>query len=194
MSVIFTGARRADRRTCSGGMPFCLCGKARGCCCLAALSRPRSMPLKKVNPAAPSPLGSGDVIESASPPAQRLLAAWFGNGFGGRLPRAHRRLAQVDVARPTTAIREQRHAARRRGADARCADRRRGASTTAADGEEVEVLRGLAAGRSTAEIARELYVTPATVSKHLEHVYRKLGVQSRTAALAAIGARVDTLR
>jgi DNA-binding CsgD family transcriptional regulator len=33
----------------------------------------------------------------------------------------------------------------------------------------------------------QLSVTPATVSKHLEHVYRKLGVSSRTAALAAVG-------
>jgi DNA-binding CsgD family transcriptional regulator len=50
---------------------------------------------------------------------------------------------------------------------------------------EVEVLDCLAAGHSTAEIARLLWITPATVSKHLEHVYRKLGVRSRTAALAA---------
>jgi DNA-binding CsgD family transcriptional regulator len=50
---------------------------------------------------------------------------------------------------------------------------------------EVEVLRWLAAGKSTSEIARELWVTPATVSKHLHHIYRKLGVTSRTAALAA---------
>jgi DNA-binding CsgD family transcriptional regulator len=50
---------------------------------------------------------------------------------------------------------------------------------------EREVLRWLAAGKSTSEIARELWVTPATVSKHLHHIYRKLGVTSRTAALAA---------
>jgi DNA-binding CsgD family transcriptional regulator len=50
---------------------------------------------------------------------------------------------------------------------------------------EVEVLRWLAAGKSTSEIALELWVTPATVSKHLHHIYRKLGVTSRTAALAA---------
>jgi DNA-binding CsgD family transcriptional regulator len=30
-------------------------------------------------------------------------------------------------------------------------------------------------------------VTPATVKKHLEHVYEKLGVQSRTAAAAKLG-------
>jgi hypothetical protein len=34
--------------------------------------------------------------------------------------------------------------------------------------------------------SRLLWVTPATVSKHLEHVYRKLDVTSRTAALAKL--------
>jgi DNA-binding CsgD family transcriptional regulator len=50
---------------------------------------------------------------------------------------------------------------------------------------EREVLRWLAAGKSTSEIAGKLWVTPATVSKHLHNLYRKLGVTSRTAALAA---------
>ena len=58
---------------------------------------------------------------------------------------------------------------------------------------EMEVLRSIAAGRSNAEIARMLWVTPATVSKHLGHIYRKLGVTSRTAALAAVGARAGWL-
>lgn len=58
---------------------------------------------------------------------------------------------------------------------------------TALTPREREVLRCLAAGHSTAEIARLLWVTPATVSKHLERSYRKLGVSSRTAALAASG-------
>ncbi len=51
---------------------------------------------------------------------------------------------------------------------------------------EQDVLRCVAAGKSTAEIARLLWVTPATVSKHLQHVYEKLGVHSRTAALARL--------
>ena len=54
---------------------------------------------------------------------------------------------------------------------------------------EREFLRWLAAGKSTSEIARELWVTPATVSKHLHNIYRKLGVTSRTAALAATSAK-----
>ena len=139
-------------------------------------------------------LGSGDVIEYASPPAKRLLADWFGNGFGRRLP------ARIGdwLASPS---RDQPLRVESNGTRLIVEPPTRGSLILAEEialppltAREVEVLRGLAAGRSTAEIARELYVTPATVSKHLEHVYRKLGVQSRTAALAAIGARVDTLR
>jgi DNA-binding CsgD family transcriptional regulator len=61
------------------------------------------------------------------------------------------------------------------------------AALSALTAREADVLRALAAGKSTKEIARDLWVTPATVSKHLEHIYRKLGVTSRTAALAAVG-------
>lgn len=51
---------------------------------------------------------------------------------------------------------------------------------------EREVTCRVAGGMSTEEIARTLWVTPGTVSKHLERIYRKLGVASRTAALAAL--------
>jgi len=54
---------------------------------------------------------------------------------------------------------------------------------------EREVLGWIAAGKSTKEIAGALWISPATVSKHLHHIYRKLGVTNRTAALAA--ARVN---
>lgn len=49
---------------------------------------------------------------------------------------------------------------------------------------ETEVLRWLARGKTNAEIAALLFVSPHTVRKHLEHVYEKLGVRSRTAAVA----------
>jgi DNA-binding CsgD family transcriptional regulator len=51
---------------------------------------------------------------------------------------------------------------------------------------EREVVDAVAEGRSNAEIARQLCISPATVAKHLEHVYGKLGVHSRTAALARL--------
>ena len=48
----------------------------------------------------------------------------------------------------------------------------------------MEVLRFVAAGLSNREIADRLVVTAGTVKKHLEHIYTKLDVPSRTAALA----------
>ena len=39
---------------------------------------------------------------------------------------------------------------------------------------------------SDAEIASVLVVARSTVRKHLENIYEKLGVQSRTAALARL--------
>ncbi|ACV80885.1 response regulator [Nakamurella multipartita] len=49
---------------------------------------------------------------------------------------------------------------------------------------EIEVLERVAAGRSNGEIARELVITEQTVKSHLVHIYTKLGVSSRTAAVS----------
>ncbi|WP_310476803.1 response regulator transcription factor [Sandarakinorhabdus sp.] len=49
---------------------------------------------------------------------------------------------------------------------------------------EVEVLGLLAAGQANKEIARALGVSPNTVKTHLTRLYEKLGVSSRTAAIA----------
>jgi LuxR family maltose regulon positive regulatory protein len=51
-------------------------------------------------------------------------------------------------------------------------------------GRELEVLRLIAAGYSNSEIAGELVVALSTIKTHLHHIYAKLGVQSRTQALA----------
>lgn len=47
-------------------------------------------------------------------------------------------------------------------------------------------MRCVADGLSNEEIAKVLVVERSTVRKHLEHVYDKLGVRSRTAALAKL--------
>jgi DNA-binding NarL/FixJ family response regulator len=51
-------------------------------------------------------------------------------------------------------------------------------------GREVEVLRLVAAGRSNRAIADELVISEHTVARHLQNVFAKLGVSSRTAASA----------
>jgi DNA-binding NarL/FixJ family response regulator len=53
---------------------------------------------------------------------------------------------------------------------------------------EREVMLCVGDGSSNAEIARTLVVEPSTVRKHLEHIYAKLGVGNRTAALAKLRA------
>jgi DNA-binding CsgD family transcriptional regulator len=55
--------------------------------------------------------------------------------------------------------------------------------------QERRVLSHVAAGRSNAEIASALFVAPSTVRKHLENIYRKLGVTSRVAAVARLQGR-----
>jgi DNA-binding CsgD family transcriptional regulator len=49
---------------------------------------------------------------------------------------------------------------------------------------EREVLHWLARGKSNAEIASLLGIKVATVGKHLERIYPKLGVENRTAAIS----------
>lgn len=64
---------------------------------------------------------------------------------------------------------------------------RTGATTLSA--REVELIELLAAGLSNKEIARRLFISVATVKTHLVHMYRKLGAENRTAAVAEARAR-----
>lgn len=56
--------------------------------------------------------------------------------------------------------------------------------TVALTGRELEVLRLVGEGKSNDRIAAELFLSVATVKTHLVHVYTKLDVDSRTAAVA----------
>lgn len=53
-------------------------------------------------------------------------------------------------------------------------------------GREREILEGVARGQTNIQIAFELGLASATVAKHLEHVYEKLCVRTRTAAVARL--------
>ena len=59
-------------------------------------------------------------------------------------------------------------------------------------GRELAVLRLLAAGRTNAQIAAELYISPRTASVHVSSILRKLGVSGRVQA-AAIAERAGLL-
>lgn len=49
---------------------------------------------------------------------------------------------------------------------------------------ELEVLREVASGNTNAQIAGSLHISQATVKTHLLHIYDKLGVSDRAAAVA----------
>lgn len=51
-------------------------------------------------------------------------------------------------------------------------------------GREIEVLRLVVAGLSNAEIAEELVIALSTVKTHINHIYHKMDVSSRTRAAA----------
>jgi predicted ATPase/DNA-binding CsgD family transcriptional regulator len=44
---------------------------------------------------------------------------------------------------------------------------------------ELEILRLIAAGKVNREVAEELFISPATVARHIANIYLKLGVDSR---------------
>ena len=48
---------------------------------------------------------------------------------------------------------------------------------------EIEVLQLVAKGASNEEIGKSLHISTATVKTHLIHIYSKLGVDDRTAAV-----------
>ena len=48
---------------------------------------------------------------------------------------------------------------------------------------QADVLRLIALGRPSAAIGTDLGISPGTVRKHLENIYGRLGVSSRTAAV-----------
>jgi len=54
---------------------------------------------------------------------------------------------------------------------------------------EREILHLVGQGETNARIAAELWITPGTVKKHLEHVYEKVGVAGRAAAATFVQAR-----
>ena len=48
---------------------------------------------------------------------------------------------------------------------------------------EIEILKAVQTGASNRQIAATLFISEATVKTHLIHIYSKLGVDNRTAAV-----------
>ncbi|MEU6354307.1 helix-turn-helix transcriptional regulator [Streptomyces sp. NPDC047072] len=58
---------------------------------------------------------------------------------------------------------------------------------------QLDVLRCVSRGLSTPQIAEQLSVSPSTVRKHLENTFERLGVSSRTAAVARVFPEPESL-
>lgn len=145
-------------------------------------------------------LDSGDAIDFATTRARRLLRDYFDDARGARLPglvedwlRRDRQRLNGDPMpaprRPLTVERGQRRLV------VTCSNGHGWAlllteESVPANGSnllsfrEWQVLGLVEEGKSNAEIAASLWIAPGTVRTHLENIYAKLGVRSRTAALA----------
>jgi len=117
----------------------------------------------------PGPAGPG--------PAGQVAGVAF-NRASGDFTEADRDLLAVLRCSLVTAL--QRARRRRRARDSLAAGC--GALSGLTD-REMHVLRLAALGRTNRAIAHALDVSPRTVAKHLEHIYRKLDVTSRTSAV-----------
>jgi DNA-binding CsgD family transcriptional regulator len=149
----------------------------------------------------PVVVGHDDAIVAATPGAAELLATWFPATRRGRLPDAiaEWRAARRGAPRPGVFAR---HDGGRRLTLRLVAGEtedlllvceppdappdpdalRRALPVTR---RQAEVLTLLAAGRTNAQIAHDLAISAHTVGRHVEAIYRGLGVRTRAAATAA---------
>lgn len=69
------------------------------------------------------------------------------------------------------------------GVASRLVERLRGNADAHVSDREIEILMLVAQGSSNREIARELHISDSTVKAHMLHIFDKLGVTDRTAAV-----------
>jgi DNA-binding CsgD family transcriptional regulator len=127
-------------------------------------------------------LGLAGEIEFASPPTERLLREFFPARSGGQIPAALTEWLESGDTKPLIRRRgERRLTVQQADGALLLEERHEGIELTK---REREVLAWVGRGKTNAEIARRLWLAPSTVGKHLENVYAKLGVSTRTAAVA----------
>jgi DNA-binding CsgD family transcriptional regulator len=127
-------------------------------------------------------LDSAGTVEFVSEPARRLLRTFFAHSRGGRLTPALADWVQSGGDRPLERLRGGRRLTVERDGKTLLLSERDVRPTLTP--REQEVLSWVSRGKTNAEIARLLWISPGTVRKHLENVYAKLGVNTRTAAVA----------
>ena len=98
-----------------------------------------------------------------------------------------RQLSLLDAVRPWLELYEDLRMLARQVAAVRAAPLDDQRAEVRLSEREHQVLDRLAEGASNQDIADALHISPGTVRKHLENIYAKLEVTSRTAALARTG-------
>jgi DNA-binding CsgD family transcriptional regulator len=134
-------------------------------------------------------LGMAGEIEFASPSAQRLLSEYFPPASAGLVPSVLAEWLGTGAGEPLTRRRRGRRLLVRRDGDSLVLEEQR--EEVQLTSRERDVLSWVARGKTNAEIAELLWLAPSTVRKHLENVYAKLGVSTRTAAVARFLGLVD---
>jgi DNA-binding CsgD family transcriptional regulator len=127
-------------------------------------------------------------IEFASASARRLLSEFFPGWRGVRVPAAFENWLEGSANGPLLRRRDERQLTIERSGDALLLEVKQPDLLTA---REREVLAWVARGKTNAEVAQLLWLAPSTVRKHLENVYAKLGVSTRTAAVASFLGLLD---
>jgi DNA-binding CsgD family transcriptional regulator len=134
-------------------------------------------------------LDGAGAVDFASRKARRLLREFFPARSRRRLPPEVAEWVQSGSARPLLRQRDDRLLTVERDRQTLLLREERLAGRLT--GREQEVLAWVARGKTNAEIAEVLWLAPSTVRKHLENVYGKLGVNTRTAAAARFLGMVD---
>jgi DNA-binding CsgD family transcriptional regulator len=126
-------------------------------------------------------LGPGGEPEFASASARRLLDTYFPKPNGTRLPVHVARWLEQGGRDPLETRRGERVLAIERSNGSLLL--REEEAHVELTRREQEILGWVARGKTNAEIAQFLWIAPSTVRKHLENIYTKLGVGTRTAAV-----------
>ncbi|HEY6729397.1 MAG TPA: helix-turn-helix transcriptional regulator [Solirubrobacterales bacterium] len=153
-------------------------------------------------------LGADGAIAAASGAALDLLASYFSPNQGAALPpQLADWLATAPTQGPlpltvegirgrlTVRLTASPRAGRVLVLEEQCAASAEALRSLGLTRRQSEVLHLLARGRGTESIAADLFISPQTVRKHLEHIYRRLGVNTREAAvsMARDAARAQTV-
>ena len=128
-------------------------------------------------------LGLAGRIDWIAPQAEMLLARYLGGRVDGRLPEPLE--SWLAAGAPGAVLTTRRDPSR---LHVRCLGRTLllWEEPSVLTAREEQILELVAVGRSNAQIAKALWISSGTVRIHLQHIYAKLGVRSRTEAAARL--------